>query len=105
MIIWKMIEILLEFPKRWSRLEKWLGISIQPDHALLDRLSREAGPSMCEKRSTDGAFFRGEAGFRNIMKVNWKTISGFLSFFLTCQIPLDLSFSQSHPACLSSLSR
>jgi hypothetical protein len=102
-IVWKLIEILLKFPKRWSRLGKGLEISIEFGHPLLDRLPREVGLSMGGKRSIEGAFFQGKVGFRNIMEVNSKTISGSPSFFLPCQIPLNLSSSQSHPGCLSSL--
>ena len=96
MIVWKLIEILLKFPRIWSGLEKWLLVSVEPDPPSFDRLALEAGLNMEGKRNAIDFSVRGKVGFRNIMKVHWKLTSGSPSFFLPCQVQLSLSLSLSH---------
>jgi hypothetical protein len=81
MIVWKLIEILQKSPKVWSRLGKWLKVSIEFDHPSLDRSPLETDLLMEEKKNTVNFFSQGEVGFHNIMKVHWKSTSRFSSFF------------------------
>ena len=101
MILWKLIEILLRSPGTWSRLAKWLGVSIESDYLPLHRSVLEVGLIMEKKKSTLGSSFQGKVGFRNIEKVNWQSTSGSPSFFLPCRVPLNPWFSLSHPGFLS----
>lgn len=91
MIVWKLIEILQKFPRIRSRLGEWLEVSMESDHSSLYRSALEAGLSL-EKKTIDSFFYR-KVGFPNIMKLKWKSTSGSPSFFLPCQVPLNLSFS------------
>jgi hypothetical protein len=103
MVVWKLIEILMKFPRIWSRLGIGLEVSIESDHLSLDRSPLEAGLSMEKKGNTINSSFQGKVGFRNIVKVNWKSTLGSPSFFLPCQVPSSLSFSLSHFGSLSFL--
>jgi len=96
MIVWKLIEILQNFPKMWSRWGRWLMISIKLDHLSLYRSPLKGGLVMEEKRNNTDSFFQRKAGFCIIMKVNWKSTLGLPSIFLPCRVPLNLSFSLSH---------
>lgn len=96
MFVWKLIEILLEFPRIWSGLGKWLLVSVEPDPPSFDRLALEGSLNMEGKRNAIDLFVRGKVGFRNIIKVHWKLTSGSPSFFLPCQVQLSLSLSLSH---------
>jgi hypothetical protein len=84
MIVWKLIGILLEFSEIFSRLKKWLEISLEFGHPLLNYSPIKGGLIMEQERNTINFFFQGQVGFRNIMNVNWKSISRFSSFFLPC---------------------
>jgi hypothetical protein len=96
MIIWKLIGILQNFPKMWSRCGKGLKVSIKPDHLILYRSPLKGGLVMEKKRNITDSSFQGKAGFRIIMKVNWKSTLGSPSLFLPCRVPWNLSFSLSH---------
>ncbi|PIV24229.1 MAG: hypothetical protein COS40_02490 [Deltaproteobacteria bacterium CG03_land_8_20_14_0_80_45_14] len=103
MIVWKLIGILQKFPRIWSRLGEWLRVSNEWDDLPLYRSALEDSLMMEKKRNTIDSSFQGKVGFRNIMKVNWKSPLGSPSFFLPCQVPLDLSLSLSHLRSLSFL--
>jgi len=101
MILWKMVEILGKFPWMWSQwgragdIPKWQP---QPLHCFC----LEKGQTI--KTRTIDSFFQGKAGFRNIMKVGWKSTLGSLPSILPCRVPMSLSFSLSHLKPLSLLS-
>ena len=76
MFVWKLIEILLEFPRIWSGLGKWLLVSVEPDPPSFDRLALEGSLNMEGKRNAIDLFVQGKVGFRNIIKVHWKLTSG-----------------------------
>jgi hypothetical protein len=84
MILWKLVEILLKSPRAWSRLAKWLGVSIELDRLPLYRFIREAGLTMAKKKIALGSSFQEKLGFRNIEKANGQSTSGSPSFFLPC---------------------
>ena len=96
MIVWKLIGILRNFPKMWSRGGIWLKISIKTDHLTLYRSPFQGGLVLEKKRDILDSSFQEKAGFRIIMKVNWKSTLGFPSLFLPCRVPWSLSFSLSH---------
>ena len=100
-IVLKLIEILRVFPETWKRLERWLGVSTGRDDFSLCRSALERGLGL-EKKNLECSFHR-EAGFRVITKVNWKSPLGSSSSFLSCQVPLNLSYSISHLKFLSLL--
>ena len=82
MIIWKMIEILqkgLNILNRWGK-----GFAF------------ESSVRVREWRRTSESFFRKIAGSHDIKQANWELSSGFVSFFLPCGVPLNLSSSLHH---------
>ncbi len=94
-IVLKLIEILRIFPEMWSRLGKWLGVSTGWDYLSLYRSALERSLGL-EKKNI-GPSFQREVGFRDIIKVNWKSPLGSPLSFLPCRIPLN------HPSSLSHL--
>ena len=102
MILWKIVEILRKFPCMWSRLGKWLGDGTESHRLLLHRFCLEKSLTS-GKRKMD-ASFQEKAGFRNIMKVDWKSTLGSLLSILPCQVSMNLSFSLSHLRPFSLLS-
>jgi hypothetical protein len=82
MIIWKMIEILRKFLILWSQWEKGFEF--------------ETRPRVKKWRKTFDSSFQKKVGFHNIKQANWKSPSGFPSFFLPYRVPLNLSFSPYH---------
>jgi len=100
MILWKMVEILGKFPWMWSRLGR-SGDAPKGHPQSLHRFCLEKGQTL-EKRTID-SFFQAKAGFRNIMKVDWKSTLGSLLSILPCRVPMSLSFSLSHLRPLSFL--
>ena len=82
MIVWKLIEILQKVPKVWSRLEKWLEGSIEPNCPLLVCSPLEADLLVEKKRNVMNFFSERKVGFRSIMIVHWKSTSRSSSFFL-----------------------
>jgi len=96
MIVWKLIGILRNFPKMWSRGGIGLKISIKADHLTLYRSPFKGGLVLEKKRNILDSSFQEKAGFRIIMKVNWKSTLGFPILFLPCRVPWNLPFSLSH---------
>jgi hypothetical protein len=96
MIVWKLIGILRNFPKMWSRWGNWLKISIKPDHLPLYRFPLKGGLVLEKKKNIIDSSFQEKAGFRIIMKVNWKSTLRFPSLFLPYRVPWNLPFSLSH---------
>ncbi|HYA90816.1 MAG TPA: hypothetical protein VEK32_04895 [Thermodesulfobacteriota bacterium] len=84
MILWKLIEILLESRRACSRLAKRLVVSVELHRLPSGRSAMEVGLIMEKRRGTLGSFLLGEVGFRNIEKINWQLTSGSPSFFLPC---------------------
>jgi len=84
MIQWNVIEILQKFKKIWIRLRMWLQVFIHSDHLSLDRSPLEAGLNVGKKNNAMVSLSQGKVGFRYIMETNWKSPSGFPSFFLLC---------------------
>lgn len=82
MILWKVIEILQEFPRTWTRLGKWLEISMESDHSSFYRFALETDLRL-ERKTVDSSF-QGKVGFPNIVKLNCQSTSGSPSFFLPC---------------------
>ncbi len=82
MIIWKMIEILQKCLNILNRWEKGFGI----ENSMRGREWRDASES----------FFRETVGSHDIKQANWEWPSGFVSFFLPCVVPLNLSSSLRH---------
>jgi hypothetical protein len=95
-IVWRLIEILLRFPRTGSGFGKWLLVSVKPDPPSFDRLTLVAGLNMERKKNAIALFIRGKVGFHNIMEVHQKLILGLPSFFLPCQVQLSLSLSLFH---------
>jgi len=87
MTIWKMIKILLQFPKMWSRLEKGCVTDLR-----MEKWGKIIGSS-----------FRGKVGFCNREESNWKLPSGSPSFFLPYRVLLSPSISLFHLRFLSTL--
>ena len=102
MILWRIVEILRKFPWMWGRLGKWLGDRTERHRLSLHRFCLEKSLTS-GKRKMD-ASFQGKAGFRNIMKVDFKSTLGSLLSILPCQVSMNLSFSLSHLRPLSLLS-
>lgn len=81
MTIWRVIEILLEFPRIGSGLGKGLGAFI--DRAGLSVLgSAGEGDLRMEKIDILNSTIQRKLGFRKIMKVKRKAISESSLFFL-----------------------
>jgi hypothetical protein len=86
MTIRKMIEILLEYLKIWSRLR-----------GFVSNLGLET------REKTVVSSFRKKVGFRNREESNRKLPSGSPSFFLPYRVPPDPSFSLSRLKLLFAL--
>lgn len=100
MILWKIVEILGKLARMWSRLGR-LGDAPERHPLSFRHFCLEKGQTL-EKSMID-SFFQARAGFRNIMKVDWKSTLGSLLSILPCRVPMNLSFSLSHLRPLSFL--
>jgi hypothetical protein len=94
MIVWKLIGILRNFPKMESmEIVKDL---YQTRPSTPYRFPLKGGLVLEKKRDILDSSFQEKAGFRIIMKVNWKSTLGFPSLFLPCRVPWNLPLSLSH---------
>ena len=91
MMIWKMIEILLQFPKKGSRFKIGLEISMDWDDPLLYLSTYRNNLGMKKRRKTVGSPFGGKVGFHNIKRIMNKIFaSGLTLFFLPYWVPMNL---------------
>ena len=91
LMIWKMIEILLEFPKKGSRFKIGLEISMDWDDPLLYLSTYGNNLGMEKRRKTVGSSFGGKVGFHNIKRMMDKIFSSGLNlFFLSYRVPMNL---------------
>jgi len=103
MIQWRVIEILQRIQKILGRVGKCLEVFIESAHLSLDRSPLEMGLDVEKKNNAMVALLQEEMGFRYIVETNWKSTSGFPSFFLPCRVLLNQPFSLFRTKSLSSI--
>lgn len=96
MILWRIVEILGGLI--WSQSGR-SGDAVEWALLSLHRFRLEED-QILEKRTFD-SYSQANAGFRNIMKVDWKSTLGSLLSILSHRVPMSLSFSLSQPSPLA----